>query len=513
MLDNCPFTRNEKLLNSRFNITFGEAVTMTDNKFRRWCVDLRKEIIRAWDEDGIPPLNGRELDDIVDDFKALASYDISTMSSVDENLYTEDCILNNTAIGSSCNQFFPTMLKTKDIHSSTMEGKSVYDTFASNEELDSFVRSASVKIRDDGMYVFSNFVEKNKDQIVAASTGKNWIVDFSKRHPTFNYHDYWLMPQLDSKRHKGRSYLSVTKTEVLELMKTGLVKPHNISRTKIESDIDRQRYRIRIYDNTKKIFPKVFNIFKMMTVVPATNFPPLTARYVYEKFTEHIKDKSKINVYDPSAGWGGRILGAMATHNNRNIHYIGTDPNSDHWIDELEMTKYEYLASYFNSNVQGKYKNTYELFSFGSEVVHKEMKFKKYKGKIDFIFTSPPYFAAEGYSDDDEQSFKKFPTYKEWRDGFLFQTLKTAVDYLANDRYLCWNIADVLLGNDVVPLERDSIEIIKKLGLEYKGKLKMVLAPLKGKRQGEGVRPVTRNFARIGNQYRKYEPIFIFYKK
>ena len=64
---------------------------------------------------------------------------------------------------------------------------------------------------------------------------------------------------------------------------------------------------------------------------PAVNFPALTAKMLYEKYTEHIPSDKKVTVYDPSSGWGGIILGAMSS--NKKIHYVGTDPNTDNIIN------------------------------------------------------------------------------------------------------------------------------------------------------------------------------------
>ena len=52
---------------------------------------------------------------------------------------------------------------------------------------------------------------------------------------------------------------------------------------------------------------------------PAVNFPALSAKMLYENYTEHITNQDKVTVYDPSSGWGGRILGAMSS--NKKIHY------------------------------------------------------------------------------------------------------------------------------------------------------------------------------------------------
>ena len=83
---------------------------------------------------------------------------------------------------------------------------------------------------------------------------------------------------------------------------------------------------------------------------PAVNFPPLTAKFVYQKYTDHIENKNDLTVYDPSAGWGGRILGAMSI-DDRQIHYVGTDPNTDNYISELNKSRYEYVADFFNNEV------------------------------------------------------------------------------------------------------------------------------------------------------------------
>ncbi len=50
-----------------------------------------------------------------------------------------------------------------------------------------------------------------------------------------------------------------------------------------------------------------------------TNFPPAIAKYLYLRFTKHVGKDKVVTVYDPSAGWGGRLLGALACHKERRI--------------------------------------------------------------------------------------------------------------------------------------------------------------------------------------------------
>ena len=47
------------------------------------------------------------------------------------------------------------------------------------------------------------------------------------------------------------------------------------------------------------------------------------------------------------------------------------------------------------------------------------MKNINLKKSLDLCFTSPPYFDTEKYSDEDTQSYKKFPTEDGWVNGFF----------------------------------------------------------------------------------------------
>ena len=270
---------------------------------------------------------------------------------------------------------------------------------------------------------------------------------------------------------------------------------------------------IRYYQLKTRLFPQAFQIFRLsLNSQPAVNFPPLTARLLYEKFTDHIEQDEPLNIYDPSSGWGGRILGAMSS--KKNIHYIGTDPNTDNFIDDLGISRYEYVADFFNNEALEtnpfweEKKNTYHYFQIGSEHVGDHPDFQQYKGKLDMVFTSPPYFDREQYSDDEEQSFKAYPGYSDWRDNFLKPTLTNAYNSLRSDRYLLWNIADIKIGKSIFhPLEQDSIDIIESLGGEYKGKLKMLMASMIGVDQSN-----VKNAVSVDGTISKYEPIFIFRK-
>jgi hypothetical protein len=170
-------------------------------------------------------------------------------------------------------------------------------------------------------------------------------------------------------------------------------------------------------------------------------------------------------------------------------------------------------------NKGGLWKDDYphtqtEIYQLGSEVIGQNEHFQKHKGKLDLVFTSPPYFAKEAYSEDPEQSYKKFNQYEEWKEGFLRPTLTTAVEYLRPGRYLLWNIADAIFSGDLLPLEQDSKDILLSLGMEYKTTIMMGLAQMPGSNRidTETGLPKTKNFCKVKGLWLKYEPIFVFYK-
>ena len=280
-------------------------------------------------------------------------------------------------------------------------------------------------------------------------------------------------------------------------------------------------YQIRWYEKDQGIFPKILQVFRLSCGQPAVNFPALTAKWIYENYTKHIDSDEPLTIYDSSSGWGGRILGAMSSR--KKFHYVGTDPNPDNFLDEEGISRYEYMAKFYNDNCVDNFSdklttffdvtpqgNTYELFQDGSELISNNPKFQKYKGKLDISFTSPPYFNREQYSQDEKQSFKAYGEYEDWRDNFLKPTLTTIYEYLKNDRYILWNIADIKIGeNTYYPLEQDSIDILNELGCEYKGKLKMLMTRMVGL---DPSKSGIKNAVKHDGKVYKFEPIFVFYK-
>lgn len=536
-MDKWFYEKNEELLNSPVNKTFEELLWMSNDEFRQWVIDMRKTVVDIWDKKGIPPRVGYNKNEIIDNFEKMTTFPVHELE------IEKDVIRNTSVIGNAVNQFFPTMMKTKISYSTKGDAKSIYDYFADDNLTDTFVTYATRHFKRDSFYHYSNPV--STDDILditnppyRVTTPEDFVEWFANNVDGKYPYGYWLCPVKEDKVYTGYN-------QALAKKKNLFVNADFDAPMSCKTNVDKDKsntYSIRIFKLGQKVFPLGLKAFRVSFCQYAVNFPPLTARYIYERFTDHIKTQKRINIYDPSSGWAGRLLGAMAVDGNRSIHYIGTDPNTDHNTHD-NRTKYHEVADFFNENVRHSGRlftesQTYEIFQKGSEVIGDDPKFQKYKGKVDLIFTSPPYFAKEVYSDDPEQSCHKFNQYDAWVEGFLRPTLTTCVEYLRNDRYLLWNIADAAFDGKLLTLEEDSCRILKELGMEYVTTLKMTLAQMPGGNRmvetGETedivtstvfgdevetkavVKGMMKNYCEIKSKgktiFLKYEPIFVFRK-
>ncbi len=157
-----------------------------------------------------------------------------------------------------------------------------------------------------------------------------------------------------------------------------------------------------------------------------SNFRPTAAALIYDKFLDKTSPLlgTKAGVtWDMSCGYGGRLLGAIAA----DVNYIGTDPCTETY-EGLQQIKEEW----------GSLNRTIEIHQEGSET------FWPPYCEVDLCFTSPPYFDWEKYSEEDTQSYKKYPTTKEWLDGFLLNTIDRCHYGLKPGGILALNVANTL---------------------------------------------------------------------
>lgn len=540
------FYERSKFSEFKSNTTYHQLLEMSDGEFVDWAKLLRKEVTDQWDNSGTPPVIGRDEPGIIESFKKLKGNDCNFWEkdlSGDPN--SLGIIQNFNKDASVVNQFFPTMLKTKISIGKTAEGGlSIYDHFADPNLEEQFIKIMKRAVKRDSMYSWSRSVINKKDEnpFWNGQTGYEFIRDVHEGNvfvgPEFSNYDIWIAKMKESTienygtlndQYIGFGNLYLTAEQLQECVDNGWLNQTQISNiNRIEETTTlasgkeiKFYYLIRWYDKRDGIFPKILQVFRLSCGQPAVNFPALTAKWIYENYTSHIEQDEPLHIYDSSAGWGGRIIGAMSSR--KNTHYIGTDPNPDNFIPELGITRYEYVAKFYNENCVDDYSetltkffqiekqgNTYELFQDGSELIHENPRFQKYEGKLDLSFTSPPYFNREQYSQDENQSFIAYGEYDDWRDNFLRPTLTTIYNYMKNDRYILWNIADIKIGKDTYyPLEQDSIDILEELGCEYKGRLKMLMTRMVGL---DPTKSGIKNSVKHNGKAYKFEPIFVFHK-
>ena len=156
----------------------------------------------------------------------------------------------------------------------------------------------------------------------------------------------------------------------------------------------------------------------------ASQFNPLVAKSIYTKYNS--KD-----VLDFSSGWGDRLCGFYASPKTET--YIGIDPNTKVYKNYYKQADFyktltkEKKTVFFNSPA--------EEVSLDSEIV-------------DTVFTSPPYFNTEKYTEEDTQSFKRYTTKRDWLEKFMFPTLDMCWRALKPNGYLIINISDSAQGGE-----------------------------------------------------------------
>jgi len=172
----------------------------------------------------------------------------------------------------------------------------------------------------------------------------------------------------------------------------------------------------------------------------ATQFKPSVAKAFYD-FTKSKK------VLDTSSGWGDRMTGFFASNADE---YYGMDPNGDlhetyhkmavqynQWLG-TEKPKSEFGDNWFS--VEGKKK--VKIYRSPAE----DLPWDEIPNDIDIMFSSPPYFATERYAEgskyEEDQSWSRYNSYEEWRDGFYLPVMKKAFDKLSPGGWLMVNIMD-----------------------------------------------------------------------
>lgn len=126
-------------------------------------------------------------------------------------------------------------------------------------------------------------------------------------------------------------------------------------------------------------------------------------------------------VLDPCCGWGGRMMGTVAS----GAYYIGFEPNTKTYNNLMKMVSFlgiQHLVQIYNDVAENIHK--YDL------------------PNVNLILTSPPYYNLEIYSDETTQSVKNNQTYEQWLDSFLKPVIKNCLDKGNVDVVSAWNVTN-----------------------------------------------------------------------
>jgi len=134
-------------------------------------------------------------------------------------------------------------------------------------------------------------------------------------------------------------------------------------------------------------------------------FKATTAKYIYNKY-------KATSVLDPTAGWGGRMLGAYA----QGIKYTGIDTN-DNMTDA-----YQNMINHLDDNMT-------MIFDSCLNVDFSEIEY-------DFVLTSPPYINIEIY-----EKMKPYDSKKAFYELFLIPLLNKCLKHIKKGGKVAFNIS------------------------------------------------------------------------
>jgi hypothetical protein len=171
------------------------------------------------------------------------------------------------------------------------------------------------------------------------------------------------------------------------------------------------------------------------------NFRPGFALAIYRKFGVHGG-----NVLDMSSGYGGRLVGWMAS--GLGGSYTGVDPSTAACAANDLMARDLGYANVHQHEERAEVVNLYETY--------------------DLAFTSPPYFTKEQYGwnelTEPLQSWWRYPLADDWRKGFLEPMLERTFLYLRSEAHCILNVQDVKIKTKVYPLTEWTVEAALRAG-------------------------------------------------
>lgn len=170
-------------------------------------------------------------------------------------------------------------------------------------------------------------------------------------------------------------------------------------------------------------------------------FKPALARFYYRRYS-----KPGDLIFDPSIGWGSRMLGYLSL--GRSEQFMGTDPSPEAIRDNKKILSFLKI----NNQAAKLICEPFEDFEIGA-----------LRGKIGFIITSPPYFDTEEYTGE-KQSWRRYPDLEQWKERFLKVYIGRCGLLLRPGGYFVLNIGNV--GKQRIDISEDIKRYLTVTGFE-----------------------------------------------
>jgi hypothetical protein len=223
---------------------------------------------------------------------------------------------------------------------------------------------------------------------------------------------------------------------------------------------DKESY-TKLYNNTMKLkrtgtlANRLFEANRFNNAV--VFFKPTTAKWLYKKM-------GATAILDPTAGWGGRMLGAWAL----DIPYTGIDTNTN-MIPAYEemMMELATINKYESLICADEYTETTNYKMIWQNCLTVDFSTINY----DFVLTSPPYINLEVY-----ENMTPYKSNEYFYKKFLIPLLDKCLANIKNDGWVCFNIssnmyADLMkFGYRQCDAEEDLLQQ-KRLGKDKQDKI------------------------------------------
>lgn len=182
-------------------------------------------------------------------------------------------------------------------------------------------------------------------------------------------------------------------------------------------------------------------------------FKSTTAKYLYKKY-------NATKVLDPTAGWGGRMLGAWAL----GIDYTGIDTN-------LELKPaYDGMINFLNdeANTFGNGLLIEPNYSQLNMIWEDCLDVDFSKIEYDFVLTSPPYINLEMY-----EHMKLWNSESDFYNNFFIPLWEKCIDNIKPNGHVCFNISPKMYDAAIahgLPIAHIEEDLLQQLGQQKKKK-------------------------------------------